>query len=213
MKGNERVEFDKCLRFNVYQDMDDDELNTYTSFQAYCHDSSEDNDNVCFHSSSVITYRGKEYSYSALLRGDEPECKVPHSPTSRGVVVDVSCKEEKEGELLEADKQLRVTDTHLVATAGGFQVAYSLKPGDMLFAGLGDSHRCAVVSVRKEESPQTYFGLNCVHSEVLADGLRVSTFGDFHTIPSWYMTYVGGVIGPDVASVVGGFVSDLFFRQ
>jgi hypothetical protein len=212
MKGNERVQFDTCLNFNLYQDMDDDDddLNPYTSFQAYCHGSESDNDDVCFHISSVITYKGRAYSYDDLVNGLESECTVPHSPTSRGVVIETICVDEN---LIVTNKTLRVTDTHLVATSRGFQVAYSFKTGDEVLAGYTESHKCTVQSVHKEASTETYFGLNCVYSEVLADGIRVSTFGDFHTLPAWYMTYVGAVIGPGAASVIGEYASDLFFRQ
>jgi len=210
MKGNEKVQFNRCLRYNQYQRMDDEDLNPFTSFQAFCHDSNGDEDNVCFHSESLITYKTKDYTYSDLVSGKESECNVPHSPQSRGVVVETSCIDETTS-LHVTNKTLRVTDTHLVATTNGFQLAFSLKPGDVLFGTLkGDNEKCTVNSIRKETSAQSYFGLNCLHSEVLADGIRVSTFGDFHTLPSWYMTYVGGLVGPDVASVIGEYVSDLF---
>lgn len=212
MKGNERVQFDNCLRYNLYQDFGDDEtLTPYTSFQAYCHDTDSGSDDVCFHTSSLISYKDKVYTYAELMSGAEPECTVPHSPTSRGVVIAASCFDETTSQL--TSKTLRVTDTHLVATSNGFQLAFSLKPGDVLFAGYTDTHRCTVLSVRKEQSPQPYFGLNCIHSEVLADGIRVSTFGDFHTLPSWYMTYIGALVGPESASLIGEYISDFFFSK
>jgi hypothetical protein len=210
MKGNEKVQFDQCLRYNLYQDMDDDDLNSYTSFQAYCHGNEGGGDDVCFHTSTLITYKDKVYSYAELLRGDETECTVPHSPTSRGVVIATTCTDEM---LRVTDTILRVTDTHLVATRVEFQLAYSLKKGDVLFGGYSDDHKCIVTAVKKETSPQTYFGLNCVHSEVLASGIRVSTFGDFHTLPSWYMTYVGAIVGAKPASVIGEFISDFFYQN
>jgi hypothetical protein len=211
MKGNEKVQFDRCLRYNLYQDMDDDDLNPFTSFQAFCHDGGGGNDNVCFHSDSLITYKDKIYTHSQLVNGEEPECTVPHSPLSKGVVVETLCTDDQS--ILVTNKTLRVTDTHLVATTRGFQLAYSLKKGDILFGGFADTvgEKCVVELVRKEMSIQTYFGLNCLHSEVLSDGIRVSTFGDFHTLPSWYMTYVGGLVGAETASVIGDFVTDLIY--
>mgnify|MGYP003385082007 FL=1 len=212
MKGNEKVQFDKCLRYNLYQDFGDEEtLIPYTSFQAYCHDSGSDNDDVCFHVSSRITYKDKEYTYLELVNGAEPECTIPHSPKSRGVVISASCIDEETGQ--KTNKTVRLTDTHLVATSTGFQLAFSLKSGDVLFADYTDSHRCAVLSVRKETHVESYFGLNCIHSEVLADGLRVSTFGDFHTLPSWYMTYVGALVGADSASFIGEYITDVFYSN
>ena len=163
--------------------------------------SSDDDDDVCFHVDSKIDYKGVEYTYEELKAGKEPECTVPHSPFSKGVVITTSC-----------DKTVRVTDTHLMATTKGFQLAYSLKAGDVLF---GDYNKdmCIVQSVEKEPITQQYFGLNCVHSEVLASGLRASTFGDFHTLPSWYMTYVGGLMGSDKASLFGKYIADWYYYQ
>jgi hypothetical protein len=161
-------------------------------------DDVDESDDYCFHIDTKIDYKGVEYSYDELKAGKEPECSVPHSPMSKGVIISTTC-----------GKSARVTDTHLMATSKGFQLAYSLKPGDILF---GDYHQeqCIVTSVQKEKTIQQYFGLNCVHSEVLASGLRASTFGDFHTLPSWYMTYVGGLMGTETASTLGDYVAEWF---
>ena len=158
-----------------------------------------DDDNWCFHIESKIDYKGKVYSYEELNDGWEPECTVPHAPFSRGVIISTSC-----------GRTLRVTDTHLIATSKGFQLAYSLKAGDILFGDYMDE-TCVVESLKKEDEVQQYFGLNCVHSEVLASGLRTSTFGDVHTLPSWYMTYVGGLVGSAVASHMGEFIAEWYF--
>ena len=158
-------------------------------------------DDICFHVESMIDYKGVEYTYEELKAGKESECTVPHSPFSKGVVITTSC-----------DKTVRVTDTHLMATTKGFQLAYSLKAGDVLF-GDYDKKMCIVQSVEKEKTTQQYFGLNCVHSEVLASGLRASTFGDFHTLPSWYMTYVGGLVGSETASLLGEYIAEWYFHH
>jgi hypothetical protein len=65
--------------------------------------------------------------------------------------------------------------------------------------------------VQKEENVQVYFGLTCAHSEVLVSGLRASTFGDFHTLPSWYMTYVGGLLGFEYAASIGEYLTERYF--
>ena len=161
----------------------------------------EDDDDFCFHVDSKIDYKGVEYTYEELKAGKEPECTVPHTPASKGVVITTSC-----------DKTVRVTDTHLMATTKGFQLAYSLKAGDVLF-GDYDKDECIVQSVEKEKTTQQYFGLNCVHSEVLTSGLRASTFGDFHTLPSWYMTYVGGLVGSETASSLGEYIAEWYFQH
>ena len=161
----------------------------------------DDPDDTCFHVDTKIDYKGVEYTYEELKAGKEPECTVPHSPASKGVVITTSC-----------DKTVRVTDTHLMATTKGFQLAYSLKAGDVLF-GDYSKDMCTVKAVEKEKTTQQYFGLNCVHSEVLASGLRASTFGDFHTLPSWYMTYVGGLVGSETASSLGEYIGEWYFQK
>jgi hypothetical protein len=170
---------------------------TYDSTKGIC----DDPDDVCFHVDTKIDYKGVEYTYEELKAGKEPECTVPHTPASKGVVITTSC-----------DKTVRVTDTHLMATTKGFQLAYSLKAGDVLY-GDYDKEMCTVKSVEKEKTTQQYFGLNCVHSEVLASGLRASTFGDFHTLPSWYMTYVGGLVGTETASSLGEYIAEWYFQK
>jgi hypothetical protein len=182
---------------------DDDVLDMILNYEAYGSVAygADDDDDVCFHVETIIDYKGVKYTYEDLKAGKEAECVVPHSPFSRGVVVSTSC-----------DKVVRVTDTHLLATTKGFQLAYSLKPGDILFGGY-DDQMCVVRSVKREETIQQYFGLNCVHSEVLASGLRASTFGDFHTLPSWYMNYVGSIFGSESASLVGEYVAEWYFQK
>ena len=155
--------------------------------------------NACFHEDTVITYKSREFSLEHLLNGVEPECHVPHVPKSRGVVVSTTC-----------EKKLRLTDTHLVATSQGYQLAHTLRRGDVLFADFEGDEKCNVTNVTKEATIQTYFGLNCVHSEVLANGLLTSTFGDFHTLPSWYMYYAGLALGPQLASRLGNFIAEDF---
>ena len=186
-------------------DGDDDDNDglpvTYDGMTVTATWNADDDDDVCFHVDSVIDYKGVQYTYEELKAGKEPECSVPHSPASRGVVISTSC-----------GKTARVTDTHLMATTKGFQLAYSLKAGDVLFGDYHQEH-CTVTSVKKEEATQQYFGLNCVHSEVLTSGLRASTFGDFHTLPSWYMTYVGGLVGSDAASSLGGYIAEWYFQK
>jgi hypothetical protein len=160
----------------------------------------DDDSNDCFHEDTIITYKGNHYNMKDLIEGKEPECTVPHTPKSRGVVITTDC-----------NKTVRVTDTHLMATPNGFQLAYSLKVGDKLFGDYDNKEVCTVESVSKEKNVQTYFGLNCIHSEVLAAGVRASTFGDFHTLPSWYMYYVGGAVGTDTASTFGDYVAEWYY--
>lgn len=182
---------------------DDDVFNKlFVNENAYVMATYGTDSDECFHINSTITYKGRAYSYEDLKSGKEPECSVPHTPSSIGVVISTSC-----------DKTVRVTDTHLMATPQGFRLAYSLKPGDVLFGGYDDSDLCTVTSIEREKSVQEYFGLNCVHSEVLASGLRASTFGDFHTLPSWYMSYVGSVFGTEASSLLGQYIAEWYLKM
>ena len=174
-----------------------------TSYKWTCDDGSSGGSNDCFHESTSITYKGKTYSLADLQAGKEPECKIPHTPSSRGVVVTAKCKDQI--------RNLRVTDTHLVATSKGFQLAYSLQVGDVVFNDLEGANMCTVTSVTKEAKIERYFGLNCLTSEVLADGIKASTFGDFHTLPSWYMSYAGNLIGIDTASMMGDYIAEWYY--
>jgi hypothetical protein len=154
---------------------------------------------VCFHESSKITYKGKEYSFQQLLNGAEEECIVPHTPKAVGIKIATSC-----------GKHIRVTDTHLVMTADGFQHAKSLKEGDVLHGDYEGGEECHVLSVEKEATQQQYFGLNCLHSEVLANGIHTSTFGDIHVVPAAYMRYAGSILGIHTASRIGTYFSSLY---
>jgi len=167
-----------------------------------CEGFDDGSSNDCFHESTMITYKGKSYSLADLQAGKEPECRIPHTPNSRGVVVSAKCGDQTH--------KLRVTDTHLVATSKGFQLAYSLQSGDVVFNDIDGKSLCTVTSVSKEPKVERYFGLNCLSSEVLADGIKSSTFGDFHTLPSWYMSYAGSLVGVDTASYVGAYIAEWY---
>jgi len=158
--------------------------------------------NSCFHKDSLITYKGENYSLEDFLANKHPECKVPHTPNSKGVVITTSC-----------DKIVRVTDTHLMASKNGYQLAYSLKPGDVLFGNMEHTEECVVEKVEKERGMEQYFGLNCLSAEVLVNGIKASTFGDFHTLPSWYMYYMGNLIGVEKASKLGDFIAEWYLEK
>lgn len=200
-----------CESGNVYWSCEDYNCNIddYSDCDTICTQSGcvmdswscTENKNTCFHEDSSIHYKGKEYTMQELADGAVAECTVPHTPKSRGVIIETSC-----------EKAVRVTDTHLIATSKGFQTAVSIKEGDTLFGDFDGSETCTVLSNKREESVQQYFGLNCVHSEVLANGIRASTFGDFHTLPSWYMYYAGNAVGVEKASEWGDYVAEWYYN-
>lgn len=109
-----------------------------------------------------------------------------------------------------AEKILRLTDGHLVYTPRGLQPAGSLKPGeDTVYADLQETNKCKVVSVTKEAEQHNYFGLNCLNSQVLASGLKASTFEKLHAVPAFWMQVMGRILGIKRASALGDYVAEL----
>ena len=170
-----------------------------SSCETFMAEASSKND--CFHEDTLINYKGTEYTLAQLQAGAEPECHVPHQPLGRGLTIATSC-----------GRNVTTTETHLVVTPRGHQLAHTLRPGDELFGDFTGEQKCVVTSVTRATVKARFFGLNCVHSEVLANGLRTSTFGDFHTLPAWYMYYAGLLLGPEAASRLGDTIADAFFE-
>jgi hypothetical protein len=106
----------------------------------------------CFHVDSRISVHGREFGSLEELRSLSP-CFVPHVFSAVGVVVFSSC----------GPRPLRVTADHLVfsASTNGFKEAKELQPNELLFADERKEKICKVISVKKEEKAQQYFGLNC----------------------------------------------------
>ena len=156
--------------------------------------------NVCFHKDTVISYAGKDYSFDEIRA--HPECSIPHVVQSTGVVVAARCGNET--------KTLKLTPGHLLYTQRGLQAAGDLKPGhDIVFGDTLEHTKCTVLSVTQDNHIDSYFGLNCLNSEVLADGLKASTFEKLHSIPSFWMAVVGRIVGIKQASSVGDYISEL----
>ena len=70
-----------------------------------------------------------------------------------------------------------------------------------------------MISVTKEASPQRYFGLNCLKSQVLASGIKCSTFEKLHTLPAMWMQVMGRILGIKRASALGDRVAELVQRM
>ena len=82
----------------------------------------------------------------------------------------------------------------------------ALKPGyDVVFSDISSKSSCDVLSVDVSAEVEEYFGLNCYESEVLANGIKTSTFEIMHKLPALWMNYFGGMFGIKPASVVGDF--------
>ena len=132
----------------------------------------------CFHIDSIITYRGKHYTYAQLLNHDE--CSVPHTVKTNGLrICTLDC--------------ISVTPNHLLYDHRG-----KLKRADE-FTEQDYLGQYPIRSIEREYD-QLYFGLNCFISEVHVGSIKASTFGDYHVVPSWYMKIAGGILGINRAS-------------
>jgi hypothetical protein len=152
---------------------------------------------TCFHESTRISYKGGApqtlSDFQRQASDDAKECHVPHVVrSSNGVRIETTCTS--------TSAPLRVTGDHLLYSARGLVAASLLVQGDILYADLAQLHECRILRVVHEDKEQLYFGLNCLESEVVADGYKASTFGHYHVIPSFWMKYVSKVVGVERAS-------------
>jgi len=90
--------------------------------------------------------------------------------------------------------------------------AASVKVGDFLYSDMDEKNTCEVTKVDMEMD-QTYFGLNCEESEVLASGYKTSTFGISHSIPAFWMKYASKIFGIQTASSIGDAFVGLLFKM
>jgi len=153
----------------------------------------------CFHRDTIIRYQNLEVTLKSLLDGSSNvPCVVPHHFSSlSGVKISTTCA-----------GVLRLTPEHLVMTSSGWKMAGHLKVDDIIFSKLHNSEtgKCQITQIEMETN-QEYFGLNCEDSHVLADGYWVSTFGNYHNVPAFWMKYASRVIGIVHASKLGDFVA------
>jgi hypothetical protein len=160
----------------------------------------------CFHESTVITYKGRDYHLKDFQSADaadsNTECRVPHIVKSDGVRIAT-------GHGAFGATVLRLTGDHLVFTGRGLIAADQITTADTLFGPTGE--RITVASI-DHESNQVYFGLNCLESVVYANGIRTSTFGKYHKIPEMWMKYAGSLLGVHRASSIGDSIVELLAR-
>jgi hypothetical protein len=157
----------------------------------------------CFHRDTEIIYKDEKLTLDSLNEGKHPSCTVPHVYTSAGVKISTSCSE----------TTLRLTTDHLVYTQRGLLEAKDVQVGDLLFQDLEETKSCKVISAEKENSlTESYFGLNCEESVVLANGFKTSTFGKIHFLPSLWMRIMTPLIGVRAASAWGDYLSHLVQR-
>jgi hypothetical protein len=159
----------------------------------------------CFHDSTRITYKdGKTFSLDNLKQGRVAECRVPHIVrATNGVRIETSCSPGSSS----GSNALRLTGDHLLYTLRGLRAASTIVVGDVLFGDMAESQRCQVIRVTKEDSEQLYFGLNCHESIILANGLKASTFGNYHSIPAAWMKYTSKLVGVERASKWGDAIA------
>jgi len=99
----------------------------------------------CFHEQSEIAspVTGHMMTLKSLLRGDHPECHIPHQLKANGVKLQVECPGEQQKRIL------RVTNDHLVHGEHGNVEAGNLRVGDVVFADLLHTQRCHVESIEQ----------------------------------------------------------------
>jgi len=146
--------------------------------------------NTCFHRDTVITYKDRQYSLADFK--NHPECHIPHVVSAPGIRIETS-----DGFVL------RLTNDHLVFTTKGLARAAALGEGEILFTSISDETKITRIKHISTESDESYFGLNCLHSEVLANGIKASTFGRFHHVPAFWMKNSGFLLGIKRASDFG----------
>jgi hypothetical protein len=123
---------------------------------------------------------------------------VPHVTRANGVVI--TC----------GDNVLRVTSDHLIYTQRGLVAGANIVAGDRLFTSEDGDHSFCVVTSIVGEYAQSYFGLNCAaNSVVLANGIRSSSFGTLHILPSLWMYYGSMLLGLRRASELGDWIVNL----
>ena len=158
----------------------------------------------CFHEKSLISIRGKEYSFLELQSSSsESGCVVPHVVQAKGVAIFTDCKTKR--------NPLIVTRDHLVATENGWQEAGTLSLGSVIFGSLDYSQRCRVIAVKVQVVSERYFGLNCPHSTVLANGFVTSTFARLHQIPAFWMRHMSAWVGIHRASAWGDSLANVYY--
>jgi len=147
---------------------------------------------ACFHEDTVIEYADEKHTLASLQK-EGSVCAVPHVFSDDGVKIHTSCK---------GMGPLRLTGDHLVYTQKGLVVASSIVVGDFVYSDLEENNVCEVTKIQHELG-ETYFGLSCEESVVLANGFKTSTFGNTHTLPALWMKVVSKVVGVHRATAWG----------
>ncbi len=160
--------------------------------------------NVCFHFSTVINYNGKRWALKDFQTGIEPECVIPHLVKATGVELEIVCPH--------FYLDLTLTPDHLVFTDLGYVAAGKLTFSHQLFyrADGGDLQKCSLQKKTLRTEEEVYFGLNCLESQVAANGVLVSTFGHLHQLPAMWMRTVGSIFGIKAASSWGDLLASVW---
>jgi hypothetical protein len=153
----------------------------------------------CFHEETIIVYDSEAMSLEQLKT--HADCVVPHTVTALGHIITAQCGG--------VTKTLRLTSGHLVYTQRGLLAARDISEMDTVFSDLKEQHACKVLNIECEKSAQQYFGLNCINSQVLASGIKASTFEKLHSVPSLWMAIMGRVFGIGRASKYGDYILQL----
>lgn len=156
----------------------------------------------CFHKDTIITYNNSgllEYFTLADVRnGKNSHCVVPHIVKTSGLNI-ITTSESPQKHTIQT---LRLTPEHLVYTARGLMRADQLILNDVVYRDFNEQLSEKIVTIT-HDSNEEYFGLNCIESDVLANGYKTSTFGVTHNIPAFWMKYGSYMLGIHRASYIG----------
>lgn len=165
--------------------------------------------NVCYHHSTLIQKVDslETFTMKQLLDNPEkyPDCRVAHQVGSRGVILHFY-----------NGYKLQVTENHLVAyeTHDGrrlYKKAIALLTSDRIPCLANTKGYCLVKTIEKLYDIDTYFGLNCINSEVYANKILTSTFENYHTLPALWMKFVGQLFGIEKASRWGDKIATIAY--
>lgn len=165
--------------------------------QSYCASScdgsyyydDDDSTSTCFAENTIISYKDKHYTLPELLAGKEPECTVPHVVRTKGGILKTDCG------------NLELTGNHLVWINDKFTPAQNAETGDSVLRD--DGKYCTVIKYVPKGFSSEHFGVNCLESEIFANGFKASPFEYNHEVPSAFLKVFSQFVGIKAASYMG----------
>lgn len=125
-----------------------------------------------------------------------PECTVPH----KVVRMDGLCAHMADGQ------EICLSPDHLVWQHNSPARADTLFPSGLLMTQYNTTS--SIVRISRDYGPRVYFGLNCANTSIVhVNGIKASTFGSYHALPSLWMYWASKIVGITWASRIGSFLA------